>query len=105
MRVVKVMAGPHNRLKLLGGSAPDRPPAYVWSQVPGIDEQLPGPARAQSWKRAKLLAAAEVAIGIYLLRLAKERVMARSKFAAEIGTVVATVAVALRIDEVTAFSD
>src|SRR5689334_18036779 len=106
MRIIKVVSCPNHRYELLEGSASYGPPGYIWSQVPGIDEQLAGGAGGtESWEWTKRLAAAEVAVGINLLRLAKERIMASREFAAEIGAVMATVAVAFRIDDITALAD
>src|SRR6266853_3480640 len=98
MREIKVVAGPHDGQKLLERVAAFRPPGCVRRQVPGVDDQRADATDPLSRKRAKLRAAAQVALSIDHLRLTKVRVVAGGPFAAEVGAVVATVTVAFRVD-------
>src|SRR5690242_19273132 len=101
---IKVVACPNNGHKLLERMASFRPPRCVRRQIPGVDDQRADATDPLSRKRAKLRAAAQVAFSIDHLRVAKVRVVARGPFAAQVGAVVATVTVALRVDNVTALS-
>ena len=112
MRVVKVMAGPHDRKKLREGVAAfgkrvgTRSSVAPGRQVSGVDNERASPAGPLPRNPGKLRAAAEVAARIDPLRLPEERVMARSPYSggsAEVGAIVAIVTES-RVDDIAAFS-
>src|SRR6266849_7169336 len=104
MRAIKVVAGPDNREKLLECVAAFGQPGCVRRQVAGVDHQRADASDPFSRKRTKRCAAAQVALSICQLRLSEKWITASRPFAAEVGAVVATVTVALRVDDVAAFS-
>ena len=114
VRIIEVVTGANDGQEILerraafGQRVGTRRTCAPWRQVPAIDVQPCGRPRRDefpcSGKRAERCAAGQIRGSILHLGLSEEGIVAGSPHAAEPGIVVAAVAEALCVDDVTAFS-